>query len=105
MSLKIISDMKLSRKLKEILDQKKVSLSELSRKTQVPKTTLHSWLTTDKTNVNLSQLQKVARYLEISVHELAFGESDPFEKLGNEVLRELFSGDLRVTVHKIEKRK
>jgi DNA-binding Xre family transcriptional regulator len=97
--------MKLSKKLKEILVRKKVSLSELSRRTQVPKTTLHSWVSTDKTNINLTQLQQVARYLEISVHELAFGEADPFETIGGEVLKELFSGDLRVTVHKIEKKK
>jgi transcriptional regulator with XRE-family HTH domain len=96
--------MKLGENLARLMKERRVSLSELSRQTRVAKTTLHSWLHSTKGRVDLTQLQKVARYFEVSVHQLAYGEGDPFEVASNEILKELFSGDLRVTVHKIERK-
>ena len=83
---------------------RRISLSELSRETKIAKTTLHSWLHSTKGRVDLDQLQKIARFFQIGVHELAYGEHDPFESLSHEVLKEIFSGDLRVTVHKIDRK-
>jgi hypothetical protein len=36
---------------------------------------------------------------------LAFGEPDPHGEVSQEILHELFSGDIRVTVHRIQKGK
>jgi hypothetical protein len=55
----------------------------------------------------LNQLKQVASALEVSFHELCFGEPDPYEQKMDteEVLRELFTGDVRVTLHRIERQK
>ncbi|MBX3022007.1 MAG: helix-turn-helix transcriptional regulator [Bdellovibrionales bacterium] len=96
--------MKLGANLSAVCKQKGISLAELARRAGVPKQTLHNW-TLGRRSVNVEQLQKVARVLEVSVHFLLYGEQDPFESLGEEVLRELFSGDVRVTVHRIDRRR
>lgn len=80
----------------------KVSLSYLSKTTGVPKPTIHGWLTGRRV-MELSHLKKIATVLKISIHELVYGGPDPFEPLSQEVLQEIFSGDVRVTIHKIQK--
>ena len=89
--------------LHKILKVKSISLAELSRKSKVPKTNIHSW--TLGTNPQLDQLKRVSDVLEVSLHELAFGEADPYEASSEEILKELFTGDVRVTLHRIERRK
>lgn len=37
------------------------------------------------------------------MHELCYGEPDPYEVKSEEILKELFSGDIRVSIHKIER--
>lgn len=64
--------------------------------------TIHAW-TTGRKSINPDQLRKVAMILKVSVHELMFGEPDPHEPAADEVLREIFSGDVRVTLHRIER--
>jgi hypothetical protein len=51
------------------------------------------------------QVKKVAAALGVSLHELVFGEPDPFEVSGEELLREIFSGDVRVTLHPLDRKK
>jgi transcriptional regulator with XRE-family HTH domain len=80
-----------------------ISLTELSKKAKVPKTNLHSWTT--GANPQLDQLKRVCEVLQVPMHELAFGEADPFEPKSEEILKEIFTGDVRVTLHRIEKRK
>ncbi len=80
------------------------SISRLARETKIPVTTIHGW-TAGRRSVDLEQLRTVASALRISIHELSFGVPDPNESVGEEVLKELFSGDVRVTVQKIERRK
>ena len=87
--------------IQSLCEQRGVSLTKLAKMSGVPKATLHSWTT--GTNPNVEQLKKVAETLQISLHKLAFGKSDPFEEVGETVLKELFSGDVRVTVHRIER--
>jgi transcriptional regulator with XRE-family HTH domain len=96
--------MKLGAILEKHCERRGLNLSELARKSGVPKQTLHGWVTGRK-GVNLEQLRKVSVALEVSIHELAFGEPDPYESPSEEVLKELFSGDVRVTLHRIERKK
>ncbi len=56
-------------------------------------------------SVDLSQLRKVALVLKVSFHELAFGEPDPLEFDSGVLLKELFTGDVRVTLHRIERKR
>ena len=95
---------KLNKMLQHLCKEKNLSLSKLSRMADVPKPTLHGWMTGRKA-MDLTQLKRVASALKISLHELAFGEPDPFEGTQDEILKEIFSGDVRVTLHRIEKNK
>lgn len=65
---------------------------------------MHAW-TVGRGTINLEYLRKVANTLKISVHQLAYGEPNPHESVSEEVLREIFSGDVRVTLHRIERRR
>ena len=96
--------MKLSQTLSKICTERKLNLSKLAKETGVPIQTIHGW-TEGRKAVNLAHLRKVAEYLKIPIFELLYGERDSFELSSEEILRELFSGDIRVTVHKIEKRR
>lgn len=96
--------MKLDSTLTQLCKKKGWSLARLSRATGVPTQTLHGW-TIGRKAVQLDQLKKVAAVLEISIHKLAFGEPDPHETIGEEILHEIFTGDVRVTLHRIERRK
>ena len=80
------------------------TLARLAKECGVSKSTLHSW-TTGRSALNLEKLKLVATALEISIHELVFGEPDPFEKPGDEILKEIFRGDVRVNLHRIERRR
>lgn len=79
------------------------SLNRLARETKIPVQTLHGW-TTGRQSVNLNQLKKVAEAFKISFHELCFDELDPNESKSGEILKELFSGDVRITLHRIERK-
>ncbi len=78
------------------------TLSDLSKKAGVPKATLHSW--TGGRTPNLEQLKLVSVALKLSLHHLAYGQPDPEERHDStQTLTELFSGDLKITIHKINK--
>lgn len=96
--------MRLSKTLNEFCKEHKLSIAQLAKKTNVPKATIHGWMTGRKA-MDLDQLRKVALLLQISLHELVFGEPDPYEGKQDEILKEIFSGDVRVTLHRIEKAK
>jgi DNA-binding Xre family transcriptional regulator len=89
--------------LNKVIKEKDLSLTDLAKKAKVPKTNLHSWTT--GANPQLDQLKRVCEVLKVSLHELAFGETDPFEPKSEEILKEIFTGDVRVTLHRIEKRR
>jgi transcriptional regulator with XRE-family HTH domain len=94
--------MKLGIHLLEVCKRKGMSLTELAKKTGVPKTTLHGW-TTGRSGLKPEQLRIVANYLRVSFYELLFGEPDPYEADDEEELTDLFHGDIRVTIHRVNK--
>ena len=96
--------MKLGQNIKLLCKERGWSLARLARESHVPPQTIHNWVTGRK-GVNATQLKKVATTLEVSIHQLMFGEPDPFESRSNEILKEIFSGDVRVTLHRIERRR
>lgn len=96
--------MKLGTTLLKLCKRRGWSLAKLSRESGVPSQTLHGW-TTGRCAVNIEHLKRVATVFEVSLHQLTFDEPDPYESPGEELLREIFSGDVRVTLHRIEKKK
>jgi len=95
--------MQLGKMITRFCEGKGWTIARLARESGVPKPTLHGW-TTGRSALNLNQLRKVASALQVPLHELAFGEPDPYEKPGEEILKELFSGDVRISIHRIERR-
>ncbi len=95
--------MSFNQNLQHHLKRKGWTLSRLAKETGINKSTLHAW-TVGRGNINLDYLKKVAFALEVSVYQLAYGESDPHEAKSEEVLREIFNGDVRVTLHRIERK-
>lgn len=85
-----------------LLKKKGWTYDKLSKVTGIPRSTLHSW--TSQNAVSLDQLKIVATALEVSLHFLAFGSPDPQEDSSDEILEKIFSGDIRVTLHKISKK-
>lgn len=95
--------MELKRMLLHYCNERGWTIARLARESGIPKPTLHGW-TTGQSALNLDQLRKVAAVLEVSLHELLFGEPDPYQAPMEEILKELFTGDVRVSIHRIEKR-
>lgn len=95
--------MKLPENLIKIMKAKGLSLSSLSRKSGVPKSTLAAW-TKGRETLNVTQIKKVADVLGVDLHTLIFGEPDPNSAADTDLVQ-MFSGDIRVTVHKILKKK
>jgi transcriptional regulator with XRE-family HTH domain len=63
----------LSKNLQEILKNKKLNISELSRCTGVPKSNISSWMS--GANPNVHQLIKVADYLKVDLEYLVTGKN------------------------------
>ena len=95
--------MKLAAMISSLCKEQGLSLNELSRRSNVPVQTIHNWTAGGKA-VNPDQVRKVAIALSTSVHFLLFGESDPNDPAPAEVLQEIFSGDVRVTLHRIRRK-
>jgi len=96
--------MRLGQMINKLCKERGVSLAKLARESGIPPQTLHHW-TTGRKSINPDQLKKVAATLEVSMHYLMFGESDPHEVPATEILKEIFSGDVRVTLHRIERKR
>jgi transcriptional regulator with XRE-family HTH domain len=95
--------MELGNMLTHFCKMKNWTIARLARESGVPKATLHGWVT-GRSALNLDQLKKVASSLEVTMHELVFGAPDPYERPGEEILKELFTGDVRVSIHRIERK-
>jgi transcriptional regulator with XRE-family HTH domain len=96
--------MKLANNIATICKKKGWPIARLARETGVPVKTIHGW-TAGKKALNIDDVRKVAEGLEISLHQLLFGTPDPYEGKDLEILEQIFSGDVRVTIHKIKHRK
>ena len=69
----------------------------------VPQSTLAGW-GAGRSVGNIDDLKKVCDVLQVSLHQLLYDEPDPHEIGHEEILRELFTGDIRVSISKIEKK-
>jgi transcriptional regulator with XRE-family HTH domain len=85
-----------SERLAECLRQKGWTMADLSRKSDVPKATIHHW-TCGKVP-KITQLVKVVNVLEVSLHELCFGTPDPFERRSSSSEIDTKIGSFKITI-------
>ena len=98
---------KLKDNLTKLMKDRNISLTKLARSTGIAKSSLHGYMNSENTEkVNVSHIKKISEVLKVSMHQLLFSEFDPNEPRSNqtEILKEIFSGDVRVTLHRIEKK-
>lgn len=93
--------MELSKNLLQLCRKKKITIAALAKLSGVKQPTLHGW-TTGRSVHNLDDLKKVCDVLEVGLHTLLFGKSDPYES-PEKIVNEIFKGDITVTIHRIEK--
>ena len=90
--------------LKRLLEDRRVTLKEVSKATAIPSSTLSEWLN-NRSPKNPEQIVKVAKYFEVSLHFLLFDEEDYQEPL-NKVMREdIFSGVFEVNIKRVHSKK
>ena len=65
--------MELAKILKELCDERGITISTLSKRSTVPQQTLHNWLSGVEPK-NLTQVKKVADFFEVSLDYLCFGK-------------------------------
>lgn len=82
--------------------EKGITITHLARISGVKQPTLHGW-TTGRSVKNVNDLKKICTVLEISIHELIFGEADPFAKQAP-IFERSISGDIRITISHISKK-
>lgn len=96
-------------KLHSLIQEKKVSISEVARAIEVSPKTLSEWVGTNaRFPSNPGAIKKMANYFHIGVHELLYDEQDPFTKSTSKTLDshtqyvKIEHGLYEVTLKKIE---
>ena len=83
--------------LKQLLYEHDINISQLSRATDVPRQTIDNWLTGQEPR-SIGQVKKVAKYFDMSIDEICFGEHSskpPLEELRDEINAGIFEVVLR----------
>ena len=95
----------LGKNLEEILKLKEITLTELSKATSVPRTTLIGWVKGTSSSPNLEQLDRVASFLNVSIEQLAFGRKQKEPELSDLInSATIHTGLYKVTVEKVSKK-
>lgn len=94
--------MELKRVLKELLNQRDISVAQLSRATRLPRQTLDNWFS-GKEPRSLKQVKKVAEYFGVPMDFLCFGERSK-EKSIREYEDEINAAVFEVVLRRIKKR-
>lgn len=89
--------------LRKLLDERGISVQELARRSEVPKSNISTWL--QGASPSVEQLDRVARCLGVSIEYLAFGREsrDPLEEFFERV--EIHKGEYEISVKKLVRKK
>jgi transcriptional regulator with XRE-family HTH domain len=93
--------MSLAKNLKNLLEEKNLTVSEVARKTGVPKSTILSWISEKRSSPDIYQLQTVAEYLGSSIERIAFNKKadEHISKFFDHL--ELHSGTYHISIKKM----
>lgn len=87
--------------LKKIIEEKRLTLKEISKATGVPATTISEW-TSNRAPKNPIHLRAVAEFLGVTIHYLLFGEEDHNEPLQKIFKEEVFNGTFEINIKRIK---
>jgi transcriptional regulator with XRE-family HTH domain len=87
--------------LSKIIQDRRLTLREISKATGVPATTLAEWQA-NRTPKNPEQVRAVARFLGVSLHFLLFGEEDQEEPIQKILKEDLFQGTFEISIKRIK---
>ena len=89
--------------LRDLINEKDISVASLARKTSVPKTNINSWL--QGASPNIEQLYKVAQFFDVPIEYLAFGKQveDPMSKFMDKF--HIHTGLYEISIKKVTPKK
>lgn len=97
------SAIKIGQVLKRVLNERRMTLKEVSEETKIPYSTLHTWLE-NRQPKDIVKAQTLARYFSISLEELLFDHPGIKKHKGNEGIPEenlrLVEGHFEVIIRK-----
>lgn len=93
--------MELSKILKSLLEEQKISISKLSKETKVPVQTLHNWLSGMEPR-SLRQVKLVAEHFDESIDFLCFGVKKTSEPKLEQYTEEINAGKFEVVLRRIK---
>lgn len=97
----MVMDIKIGQTLSMLMKQKRMSLTEISKNTKVPVSTISEWLS-NRTPKNPVQVSKVSKFLSVSLHFLLFGEEDSSEPIQRIIKNDIFQGTFEITLRKVK---
>ncbi|MFG1523476.1 helix-turn-helix transcriptional regulator [Halobacteriovorax sp. RZ-3] len=90
----------LSDVLRSLIEKHNISLTKLSKLTDVPQSNISGWL--EGTNPNLKQLKQVANYFDVTVDYLITGEEiHPVAEILNNGC-EILNGKYQIIINKLD---
>ncbi|MFN3698182.1 MAG: helix-turn-helix domain-containing protein [Pseudobdellovibrio sp.] len=85
----------------QIVKEQRYTLKEISKATGVPASTLAEWQA-NRTPKNPAQVKAVAKFLDVSLHFLLFGEEDQLEPLTKLIKEDVFSGTFEINIKRVK---
>jgi transcriptional regulator with XRE-family HTH domain len=96
------NSMELKSILKHLIKEEGITISQLSKRTQVPVQTLHNWLNGIEPR-SLKQVRKVSEYFEVSLDYLCFGVGKRTQSGIENYTEEINAGVFEVVLRRIKK--
>ena len=81
------------------MTKNKIKLGNLAKEVGFPKSTIHGWINGIQPR-SILELNKVAKYFGLNIHQLCFGEEDLEEKNKSEQVIAKFNG-VKLVLRKI----
>lgn len=82
------------------MEERRHTITSISRGTSVPKSTLADWL--NNRAPNPVHAVKVAKYFGVSLHYLLFAEEDAEEPLHKLFKEDIFSGTFEINIKRVK---
>lgn len=94
--------MNLAENLTQLLEESNITLTKLSRETDIPQSTLHGWLNGVPPR-NIMQLKLIADFFGVSIDSLCFNSKDRSEGRLKEYLEQVNLGTYEVILRRAKK--